>query len=45
VNEGRDTVMVLDWKAGPNAGPDDVGVVITEETKTKNEQAKKAPRQ
>jgi hypothetical protein len=43
VNEGRDTVMVLDWKAGPNAGPDDVGVVMTEETKTKNEQAKKRP--
>jgi hypothetical protein len=42
VNEGRDTVMVLDWKAGPNAGPDDVGV-MTEETKTKNEQAKKRP--
>ena len=33
VGEGKDTVMVLDWKAGPNALPDDKGV--------KNEEPKK----
>ncbi|PMD48961.1 glycosyltransferase family 31 protein [Hyaloscypha variabilis F] len=37
VGDGRDTVMVLDWKAGPNAGPDDKGPVKLEEPPKKKD--------